>query len=151
MCSTKRSLYCFFLSSAWPSFQSMESKLLRLNTVPRCTGILSLAVALIHSYTFHEHELRVAEVARSIGFTNVSLSSQIMPMVRLVPRGFTASVSLLAFLQDYLWARLNSLFLSRLLESLSYASFRSDWCRLTLPQIQAGFCLVQFIQFDTTF
>ena len=57
------------------------------------SGILSLAVALIHSYTFHEHELRVAEVARSIGFTNVSLSSQIMPMVRLVPRGFTASVS----------------------------------------------------------
>jgi len=55
-------------------------------------GISSLAVALMHSYTFHEHELRVADIAKSLGFTNISLSSQIMPMVRLVPRGFTASV-----------------------------------------------------------
>jgi len=60
------------------------------------SGILSLAVALIHSYTFHEHETRVAAIAESLGFTNISLSSQIMPMVRLVPRGFTASVSFLA-------------------------------------------------------
>jgi N-methylhydantoinase A/oxoprolinase/acetone carboxylase beta subunit len=28
------------------------------------SGILSLAVALMHSYTFHEHELKVAEIAR---------------------------------------------------------------------------------------
>jgi hypothetical protein len=49
-------------------------------------------VTLLHSYTFHEHELRVAEVAKALGFNNISLSSQIMPMVRLVPRGFTASV-----------------------------------------------------------
>ena len=46
----------------------------------------------MHSYTFHEHELKVAEIAKALGFTNISLSSQIMPMVRLVPRGFTASV-----------------------------------------------------------
>ena len=56
------------------------------------SGISSLAVALMHSYTFDEHELKVAEIAKSVGFKNVSLSSQIMPMVRLVPRGFTASV-----------------------------------------------------------
>ncbi|KAF4532075.1 hypothetical protein B566_EDAN013405, partial [Ephemera danica] len=53
-------------------------------------GITSLAVVLTHSYTFAEHELRVGHVARELGFRHVSLSHQVMPMVRMVPRGFTA-------------------------------------------------------------
>ncbi|XP_042148040.1 5-oxoprolinase isoform X2 [Ixodes scapularis] len=55
-------------------------------------GIGSLAVALLHSYTFQEHERLVGEVALELGFRHVSLSSQVMPMVRVVPRGFTACV-----------------------------------------------------------
>ena len=58
----------------------------------RNLGIDSLAVALMHSYTFREHEERVEEIAKELGFRHVSLSSKIMPMVRLVPRGFTACV-----------------------------------------------------------
>jgi len=36
-----------------------------------------------------QHEEEVGELAREIGFTHLSLSSAIMPMARIVPRGFT--------------------------------------------------------------
>ncbi|XP_078458013.1 5-oxoprolinase isoform X1 [Lampetra planeri] len=53
-------------------------------------GISSLAVVLMHSYTWAGHERSVGELARRMGFRHVSLSSDIMPMVRAVPRGYTA-------------------------------------------------------------
>lgn len=53
-------------------------------------GIQSLAVVLLHSYTFADHEKEVGRVAREMGFHQVSLSSDVMPMVRVVPRGYTA-------------------------------------------------------------
>uniref|UniRef100_A0A4W3GQN2 5-oxoprolinase, ATP-hydrolysing n=2 Tax=Callorhinchus milii TaxID=7868 RepID=A0A4W3GQN2_CALMI len=53
-------------------------------------GIRSLAVVLLHSYTWPDHERQVGELARRLGFSHVSLSSEVMPMVRVVPRGFTA-------------------------------------------------------------
>uniref|UniRef100_A0A2M4A7B1 Putative oxoprolinase n=1 Tax=Anopheles triannulatus TaxID=58253 RepID=A0A2M4A7B1_9DIPT len=56
----------------------------------RESGIQSLAVALAHSYACPEHELRVGEIARELGFSYVTLSHQAMPMCRLVARGFTA-------------------------------------------------------------
>ena len=52
-------------------------------------GIKSLAVVLLHSYTFPDHEEAVGRVAKEMGFTHVSLSSHVMPMVRVVPRGYT--------------------------------------------------------------
>ena len=54
-------------------------------------GIRSLAIVFIHSYMYPEHERRVGDWATQIGFTNVSLSSQVMPMIKAVPRAFTAS------------------------------------------------------------
>ncbi|KAM6171640.1 5-oxoprolinase isoform 3-T3 [Erethizon dorsatum] len=53
-------------------------------------GIRSLAVVLMHSYTWAQHEQQVGMLARELGFTHVSLSSETMPMVRIVPRGHTA-------------------------------------------------------------
>uniref|UniRef100_A0A2R9ANB6 5-oxoprolinase, ATP-hydrolysing n=1 Tax=Pan paniscus TaxID=9597 RepID=A0A2R9ANB6_PANPA len=53
-------------------------------------GIRSLAVVLMHSYTWAQHEQQVGVLARELGFTHVSLSSEAMPMVRIVPRGHTA-------------------------------------------------------------
>lgn len=55
------------------------------------SGIRSLAVVLMHSYTYTEHETLVGKLAKSMGFTHVSLSSAIMPMVKIVPRGYTAT------------------------------------------------------------
>eukprot|EP01083_Nonionella_stella_P043070 116238_1 len=54
------------------------------------SGVRSVAVTLMHSFTFSNHERIVGEIARKIGFTHVSLSSSIMPMVKIVPRGFTS-------------------------------------------------------------
>jgi 5-oxoprolinase (ATP-hydrolysing) len=60
--------------------------------VLRDRGIVSLAVALMHSYAAPQHEEMVAEEARSLGFDHVSISSALTPMVKIVPRAFTAVV-----------------------------------------------------------
>ncbi|CAG9859662.1 unnamed protein product [Phyllotreta striolata] len=52
-------------------------------------GIRSISVALIHSYTFYDHELQIGKIANELGFSHVSLSHQVIPMARIVPRGFT--------------------------------------------------------------
>jgi 5-oxoprolinase (ATP-hydrolysing) len=44
-----------------------------------------------HAAIFPDHEEAVGELARSLGFDQVSLSSRVMQMVRMVPRGFTAT------------------------------------------------------------
>ncbi|CAJ2506732.1 Uu.00g079180.m01.CDS01 [Anthostomella pinea] len=48
-------------------------------------GYRSLAVALMHSYNYPDHELAIGEVAREMGF-KVSLSSQLQSMIKIVPR-----------------------------------------------------------------
>eukprot|EP00127_Corallochytrium_limacisporum_P003388 Clim_evm16s149 gene=Clim_evmTU16s149 len=55
-------------------------------------GIKSLAVCLMHAYTFPAHEKRIGEIAREMGgFINVSLSHEVMSMVKIVPRGYTTT------------------------------------------------------------
>jgi 5-oxoprolinase (ATP-hydrolysing) len=54
--------------------------------------ITSIAIVLMHSYAFDEHELKVASIAREVGFTQISVSSQIMKRVKLVKRGQTCCV-----------------------------------------------------------
>ncbi|CAO3568473.1 unnamed protein product [Mortierella alpina] len=54
-------------------------------------GFKSIAVCLLHSYTFVDHEQAVGELAQQIGFTHISLSSAIMPMIKMVPRGTSAT------------------------------------------------------------
>ncbi|KAK2615963.1 hypothetical protein N8I77_002684 [Diaporthe amygdali] len=49
-------------------------------------GIKSIAVCLMHAYTFPDHEAAVGRIAREIGFQHVSLSSELMPMIKLVSR-----------------------------------------------------------------
>ncbi|KIW50777.1 hypothetical protein PV05_09565 [Exophiala xenobiotica] len=53
-------------------------------------GYRSVAVAFVHSYAYPEHELKVGELAMSMGFS-VALSSRLQPMVKIVPRGMSAS------------------------------------------------------------
>lgn len=54
-------------------------------------GITSVAVVLKHSAIFPDHECAVGELAAGMGFSHVSLSSHVMAMVKMVPRGFTAA------------------------------------------------------------
>uniref|UniRef100_A0A3Q2XXN9 5-oxoprolinase, ATP-hydrolysing n=1 Tax=Hippocampus comes TaxID=109280 RepID=A0A3Q2XXN9_HIPCM len=67
-------------------------------------GITSVAVLLLHSYTWSDHEKAVGALARRLGFTQVSLSSEVMPMVRAVPRGYTvcADAYLTPKIREYL-------------------------------------------------
>ncbi|CAK9224540.1 unnamed protein product [Sphagnum troendelagicum] len=67
-------------------------------------GITCLAVLFLHSYTFPEHEQRVEQLAKSLGFKQVSTSSSLVPMVRAVPRGLTATVDayLTPVIREYL-------------------------------------------------
>lgn len=50
------------------------------------SGIRSIAVCLMHGYTFPEHEALIGKIAKEIGFQHISLSHELMPMVKLVPR-----------------------------------------------------------------
>uniref|UniRef100_A0A9J8D715 5-oxoprolinase, ATP-hydrolysing n=1 Tax=Cyprinus carpio carpio TaxID=630221 RepID=A0A9J8D715_CYPCA len=65
--------------------QRVEQDLRRVQS----KGISSIAVLLLHSYTWAAHEKAVVSLAKRLGFTQVSLSSEVMPMVRAVPRGYT--------------------------------------------------------------
>ncbi|RFU30773.1 hypothetical protein B7463_g5564, partial [Scytalidium lignicola] len=56
----------------------------------RKRGVNSIAVCLMHSYTFPDHEALVGRIARELGFQHVSLSHELMPMIKLVPRATSA-------------------------------------------------------------
>lgn len=49
-------------------------------------GYTSLAIAFMHSYIFKDHEEQVAMIARDVGFTFVTLSSEISPSIKLLNR-----------------------------------------------------------------
>lgn len=55
-------------------------------------GIESLAIVLMHAYTYPAHELQIGMLAREMGFTQVSLSSRVMPRIKIVDRGQTCCV-----------------------------------------------------------
>lgn len=54
------------------------------------SGIQSIAVCLVHGYTFPDHEALVGRIAEDIGFRHVSLSHALLPMIKLVPRATSA-------------------------------------------------------------
>ncbi len=55
-------------------------------------GYRSIAIALMHSYRFPDHEKRLGEMAEQTGFTQISLSHEVSPLIKLVGRGDTAVV-----------------------------------------------------------
>ncbi len=56
------------------------------------TGIRAVAIVLMHAWAHPAHELRLGELAREAGFTQISLSHQASPLPRIVPRGDTTVV-----------------------------------------------------------
>ena len=55
-------------------------------------GIRSVAIVFMHGYRFPAHEQAAADVAREIGFTQVSTSYETSPLMKLVSRGDTTVV-----------------------------------------------------------
>ncbi len=56
------------------------------------SGIRSCAIVLMHSYCYPQHELQVGEIAREIGFTQISISHQVSPLIKFISRGDTTVV-----------------------------------------------------------
>lgn len=71
-------------------------------------GYRALAIVLMHSYTYPAHERVVEEVAKEIGFTHISVSSSLMPMIKMVPRGTSTTAD--AYLTPVLKAYIDSFF-----------------------------------------
>lgn len=55
----------------------------------RAAGATSLAVCLLHAHVNPEHEVRIGELAAPLGFDNISLSSHVAPLIKLVARAET--------------------------------------------------------------
>jgi 5-oxoprolinase (ATP-hydrolysing) len=55
-------------------------------------GIRACAVVFMHGYRYTAHEEKAAQLARAIGFTQVSASHQVSPLMKLVSRGDTTVV-----------------------------------------------------------
>jgi 5-oxoprolinase (ATP-hydrolysing) len=54
--------------------------------------IHAVAIVLMHAYRYGEHERQVAALARDLGFTQVSASHEVSPLIKLVGRGDTTVV-----------------------------------------------------------
>ncbi|MGW7383641.1 hydantoinase B/oxoprolinase family protein [Streptomyces sp. NPDC054794] len=55
-------------------------------------GIRAVAVVCMHSHLHPAHERAIGELAARVGFPQISLSSEVSPLMKLVPRGDTAVV-----------------------------------------------------------
>ena len=55
-------------------------------------GIRACAIVFMHGYRYSAHEVAAAEIARDIGFTQVSVSHEVSPLMKLVSRGDTTVV-----------------------------------------------------------
>ncbi|KAF3464264.1 hydantoinase B/oxoprolinase family protein [Streptomyces sp. Tu 3180] len=53
-------------------------------------GVRAVAVVCLHSHLHPAHEQMIGEFAARIGFPQISLSSEVSPLMKLVPRGDTA-------------------------------------------------------------
>ncbi|MBW4515740.1 MAG: hydantoinase B/oxoprolinase family protein [Timaviella obliquedivisa GSE-PSE-MK23-08B] len=55
-------------------------------------GIRSCAIVFLHSYHYPAHEQQMAAIAREMGFTQISVSHQVSPLMKLVSRGDTTVI-----------------------------------------------------------
>ena len=55
----------------------------------RRRGIASCAIVFLHGFRYPSHEARAAELAREVGFTQISTSHECVPLMKFVSRGDT--------------------------------------------------------------
>ncbi|WP_375291039.1 hydantoinase B/oxoprolinase family protein [Qipengyuania sp.] len=55
-------------------------------------GFDALAIVLMHGWQYREHEAQLAVIARDLGFAQVSVSHEVAPLIKLIPRGDTTVV-----------------------------------------------------------
>lgn len=55
-------------------------------------GLRAVAIVLMHAWRYPEHERQLADIARLVGFTQISVSHQVSPLLKIVSRGDTTVV-----------------------------------------------------------
>ncbi len=77
----------------------------------RAAGIESCAIVFMHAYRYVEHEQAIAALARELGYTQVSTSHEVSPLMKFVSRGQTtvADAYLSPVLRRYVEQVANSL------------------------------------------
>ncbi len=75
------------------------------------TGIRSLAICLMHAWKNPAHEQLVQKIASAVGFTEISVSSKLSPLIKIVSRGDTTVLDayLSPIIREYLLDIRNSL------------------------------------------
>lgn len=70
----------------------------------KATGVESLAICLLHSFANPDHEELVAQIAEEVGFDEISVSSRLSPLIKIVSRGDTTVMDayLNPILKDYI-------------------------------------------------
>jgi 5-oxoprolinase (ATP-hydrolysing) len=107
----------------------------------RTAGISAVAVALMHGYRHPKHERIVGRLARAEGFTQVSLSHETIPLMKLVSRAETTVVDayLSPILRSYVESVSSALGATRLFFMQSHGGltgargFRGKDCVLSGP------------------
>ncbi|MDQ2645392.1 MAG: hydantoinase B/oxoprolinase family protein, partial [Myxococcota bacterium] len=69
-----------------------EAALARSLSDAHAAGLRAAAIVFVHAYRFPEHERRARALAVAAGFTQVSVSHQVSPLMKLVSRGDTTVV-----------------------------------------------------------
>ncbi|KAI9293057.1 5-oxoprolinase [Neoconidiobolus thromboides FSU 785] len=83
-----------------PELKIVEKKLKELLE----SGIKSVAICFVHSYLYDEHEQIVGQLAKRMGFENITLSSDTIKMIKYLPRTSSACVDgyLTPHIQNYI-------------------------------------------------
>ena len=55
-------------------------------------GYRSIAIVLLHGYRYKKHENQINLIAQKIGFEQISVSHQVIPLMKIVPRGDTTVI-----------------------------------------------------------
>ena len=55
-------------------------------------GYRAIAIVLLHGYRYHENESTIKNIAQGMGFEQISLSHEVSPLMKIVPRGDTTVV-----------------------------------------------------------
>ena len=55
-------------------------------------GIDALAIVFVHGWKYDAHELRLTAIAKELGFSQISVSSEVAPLIKLIGRGDTTIV-----------------------------------------------------------
>ncbi|MEH2103569.1 MAG: hydantoinase/oxoprolinase family protein [Nostoc sp.] len=96
------------------------------------TEIRSCAIVFMHSDRYPKHEKQIAQLALKIGFTQISVSHQVSPLMKLVSRGDTTVVD--AYLTPILRRYVNQV--ASQLPGVKLMFMKSDGGLVTAEQFQ---------------